>query len=107
VPLLAVAEEWLQKQPTVSQKHLEFKLIVVMQTAFAVASPASDTDCNDFPALHLELRGCQNDVQTHQSRLWASHVDFFPICSNWILNSRFALQSSGHVLPDRGSPIQR
>jgi len=77
VPLLAVAEEWLQKQPPVSQKHLEFKLIVVMQTAFALASPASDTDSNDFPAMHPELRGWQNDVQTHQSRLWASHIDFF------------------------------
>jgi len=72
-----VAEEWLQKQPPVSQKNLEFKLMVVMQTAFAVASSASDTDCNDFPVLHLELWGWQNDVETHQSRLWASHVDFF------------------------------
>ncbi len=51
--------------------------MVVMQTAFAVASSASDTDCNDFPVLHLELWGWQNDVETHQSRLWASHVDFF------------------------------
>ncbi|SPL62324.1 hypothetical protein OHAE_5392 [Ochrobactrum soli] len=46
---------------------------MMMRTAFAVASPASNTDCNDFPALHLELRVTHRNVAACRSNLPATH----------------------------------
>jgi len=58
---------------TLFRKHQEFESIMMMRTAFAVASPASNTDCNDFPALHLELRVTHRNVAACRSNLPATH----------------------------------